>query len=119
MDRKKIGTDAEQRALTHLKAQGLRLVTQNYHCRFGEIDLIMQEQQTLVFVEVRLRHNPHFGSAADSVTPTKQRKIIITAEHFLNTHPRLQLHTCRFDVIAFDGTGALSSLLWYKDAFRV
>lgn len=119
MDRNQIGKDAEHAALRFLTQQGLIPLAQNYHCRMGEIDLIMKDHSTLVFIEVRLRQNKHFGSAADSVTPSKQQKIIHTAQYFLMRQSALHNLECRFDVIAFDGTEALSAPVWYKDAFRV
>ncbi|MGB0466361.1 MAG: YraN family protein [Pontibacterium sp.] len=119
MDRNQLGKDAEQHALQFLITKGLSPLTQNYRCRTGEIDLIMKENSTLVFVEVRLRQNRLYGSAADSVTSRKQQKIIRAARYFLSGQPALQNLECRFDVIAYDGTEALAAPLWYKDAFRL
>ena len=107
------GVVAEKVALTYLQQHGLRLLHQNYLCRFGEIDLIMQDQNTLVFIEVRYRKNGQFGGALASINQSKQRKIIKTARHYL-----AQLTSepyCRFDAIALDATGA--EPLWIKDAF--
>jgi len=78
-----IGQKAEQEALNFLKQQGLKLITQNYYCRQGEIDLVMSDQQTLVFIEVRYRKSHHYGSSAESVTINKQKKIIHTAVLYL------------------------------------
>ena len=119
MDRKQIGTDAENYARIFLERAGLKTLTTNYNCRGGEIDLILRHNHTLVFVEVRLRSNPHFGSAAESVTPSKQKRIIHAAQHFLMHNNQLSDLECRFDVIALDSTEALSAPLWYKDAFRL
>ncbi|WP_286239716.1 YraN family protein [Neptuniibacter halophilus] len=119
MDRQQRGKDAEQQAEQYLCQQKLKLLERNYHCRFGEIDLIMQTRDTLVFVEVRFRRSAHFGGAAASVTPSKQRKIIKTAQHFLSTHPQHNNKNCRFDVIAFEYGAAQEQPLWYKDAFRI
>lgn len=112
------GDDAEQRALTYLQRQGLRLVCRNYrlaggpHARGAEIDLILRDTDgTLVFVEVRARASTSTGGAAASVTPAKQRRIVRAAQHYLL---RLaQLPPCRFDVVAVDG-GALQ---WIRAAF--
>jgi putative endonuclease len=95
------GRLAEERALVYLQQQGLVCVTRNYACRFGEIDLVMQEGPVLVFVEVRWRTNPHFGGAAASVSLAKQQRIWRTAEHYLMRY-RSQ-PACRFDVVAIDG----------------
>jgi len=75
------GVVAEKKALTYLLDQGLTLLHQNYYCRFGEIDLIMLDQDTLVFIEVRYRNNNKFGGALASINQTKQRKIIKTANY--------------------------------------
>lgn len=119
MDRNKIGKDAEALALQHLIKQGLTLLTTNYRCRRGEIDIIMQEGHTLVFVEVRLRKHQQFGGALASITTSKQQKIIHTAQNYLMRHPRYQQAPCRFDVVTLDSTEALSAPVWYKDAFRL
>ena len=91
------GLEAEKLAATFLANHGLKLVTQNYHCKYGEIDLIMKDAKTLVFVEVRLRTNSQFGSAGASITPQKQQKLILTAQHYLQQHGSSQC--CRFDAI--------------------
>ena len=97
--------------------KGLRLITQNYHCRYGEIDLIMQDAKTLVFVEVRLRKNSLFGGAGSSITPQKMQKLILAAQHFLQTHN--QPHgeqPCRFDAILMHAVDA-KSIEWVRNAF--
>jgi len=70
------GVKSEKQALYYLTSQGLTLLCQNYYCRFGEIDLIMQDQETIVFIEVRYRKNNDFGGALASITQSKQNKII-------------------------------------------
>ncbi len=107
------GLQAEQIAATFLINHGLSLVAQNYHCRFGEIDLIMQEAETLVFVEVRLRTSHQFGGAAESITQQKQHKLIATAQHFLQTQPN---HPCRFDAILMNKAN-LHDIEWLRNAF--
>jgi len=116
-----IGQQAEQQALNFLQQQGLRLITRNYHCRQGEIDLIMEDQKTLVFIEVRYRKGCNFGSSAESVTLTKQQKIIHTAEHYLLHKVTDQVPACRFDVVAiYPSVGGQNSLQfdWIKSAFE-
>ena len=110
------GSRWEQVALDFLKRQGLKLLTQNYHCRFGEIDLIMRDIDTLSFVEVRYRRGDHFGSGADSVGWHKQRKISAAASHFLQHHPTWSEHPCRFDVVSISGTEN-PNIDWIRDAF--
>ncbi|WP_020182940.1 MULTISPECIES: YraN family protein [unclassified Methylotenera] len=107
------GLAAEKIAATFLTQQGLKLVTSNFHCRYGEIDLIMQEGTTLVFVEVRLRTNPTFGSAAASITPQKQQKLINTAQFYLQQHA-LNL-PCRFDAVLLNKAD-MAQVEWVRNA---
>ena len=102
----------EQQALVFLQQQGLQLVQQNYSCRFGEIDLVMREQQRLVFVEVKFRRSNHFGGAAAAVTLSKQQKLTRTAQCYLQSVG--QQH-CRFDVVAI--TEQPADIRWIKNAF--
>jgi putative endonuclease len=95
------GAAAEARALAFLQQQGLTLVQQNFSCRWGEIDLILRDQETLVFVEVRQRSSARFGGAAASVSAGKQAKLWRTAEVYLQRIRRIPV--CRFDLIAIDG----------------
>lgn len=113
---KETGDAAEDQARSHLEGAGLRVVEKNYRCRRGEIDLIMQQGNTLVFVEVRYRRNAHFGSAAESVTATKQQRIITAASHYLACSKQTNA-ACRFDVVAISGEGR-QQLEWIKDAFQ-
>lgn len=105
------GDAAEQAALYYLQQQGLSLVGSNFRCKGGEIDLIMQDGSTLVFVEVRKRADARYGGAAASVTSRKQARLIIAAQTFLQRykHPP----SCRFDILAIDG----SQTTWLKNAF--
>ncbi|WP_420554973.1 YraN family protein [Neptuniibacter marinus] len=119
MDRNKTGKDAEKLAEKYLHTQKLKLLSRNFSCRFGEIDLIMQDGQTIVFIEVRYRNTKKYGGAAASVTPIKQAKIVKAAQLYLSQQPRLANKECRFDVIAFEYDAAPSHPLWYKDAFRI
>lgn len=112
MSKQRLGQSAETRAEAFLKAQGLRPVARNWRCRFGEIDLVMHDRDTLVFVEVRLRNHAGFGDGFDSVTPTKQRRLIATARHYLATLKSMP--PCRFDVVALrDGADPA----WMRNAF--
>lgn len=108
------GVQAERWAAQYLQQQGLRLVTQNYRCRAGEIDLIMQDGEILVFVEVRLRSNQDFGGAAASIDSRKRQRIIKTAQHYLATLPRLP--ACRFDALLLEDPQGLHAQ-WLKNAF--
>lgn len=106
------GSDAENLAAIFLGQNKLRLVARNYRCRFGEIDLIMQDDDTLVFVEVRMRSSDHYGGAAASITPRKQAKLIQTARYYLSQQDNDML--CRFDAILISGN---SEIEWIQNAF--
>lgn len=118
---KETGDNAEHIAETFLQTQGLKLVARNYRCRFGEIDLIMQERETLVFVEVRMRRRPvrggsnDFGGPAASITVAKQARIIAAAQHYLAGMKKFP--PCRFDAILMT-TASQSSVEWMKGAFE-
>ena len=104
-----IGAQAELAAARYLCQQGLRLVVQNYHCRFGEIDLILQDGETLVFAEVRLRSSKDFGGAAASIDARKQRKLICTAQHYLSSLTHIP--PCRFDAVLLTSANKLVSAM--------
>lgn len=114
LNKNNLGLDAEKIAATFLAEHGLKLVTQNYHCRFGEIDLVMRDGKTLVFVEVRMRSSAQFGGAAASVTRAKQNKIMLTAQHFLQQHGE---SACRFDVVLVHQRGQ-QEVEWIQNAFE-
>jgi putative endonuclease len=118
LNKNNAGLEAEKLAATFLANHGLKLVTQNYHCRFGEIDLIMTDAKTLVFIEVKLRSSSQFGGAAASITPQKQQKMILTAQHYLQQHVKNQSQTaCRFDAILMKKAD-LNSIEWIRNAFE-
>ena len=108
------GSEAEKIALSYLQRQCLVLVTQNYRCRFGEIDLIMRDGKTLVFIEVRMRTNEKYGGAAASITSKKQTKILCTARYYL-AELKMEL-PCRFDVLLLSGING-KEIEWLRDAF--
>lgn len=107
------GEAKETEAKAHLQAQGLTFVEQNFHSRYGEIDLIFSEPQsnTLIFVEVRFRRSQQYGGAAASITPSKIGKIKKTALFYISQ--RRIAANIRFDVIAFEG----EQLNWIPNAF--
>lgn len=107
-----LGKFAENRAEALLKSAGLAIEARNWRCRQGEIDLIAREGSVLVFVEVRSRKHSEFGTAADSITLAKQRRIIKAARHYLATLPATP--ACRFDVITLDNGREPE---WIKSAF--
>lgn len=117
------GVEAENLALEFLLARGLKLKDRNYQCRMGEIDLVLQDGDVLVFVEVRMRRSEAFGGAGESITARKRHKLVATAHHYLARH-RLALRqaagsigglpACRFDAVLVDAAGKVR---WVQDAF--
>jgi putative endonuclease len=110
------GREAEMLACDYLQARGMTVVARNYRSRFGEIDLIMDDRDCLIFVEVRYRRQARYGSGAESVDPRKQARIVACARHYLLCHPRAAQRPCRFDVVAIGG-GAKPAIEWIADAF--
>jgi len=107
----------EEHALRELTGAGLTLIARNWHCRFGEIDLVMRDGETLVFVEVRYRDAADSGSALASVGATKRTKLVRAAQLYLAQHAALAQRPCRFDVVAFDGDGGGVRCDWQRGAF--
>ncbi len=99
MNTKKLGHHIENLVHDYLCRQKLKRVTHNFRCRFGEIDLIMQDKNVLVFIEVRYRRYLQFGDSLESVNLIKQNKIIKTAEYYLLSQHLSEKTACRFDVI--------------------
>lgn len=113
------GSQAEQLARRFLEQHGLRFKQANFRCKRGEIDLIMQDGETLVFVEVRYRSNSRFGSAAESVDRHKQRKLVTTALFYLQSKPELAQQASRFDVIAISGDSGSPQIDWHSNAIQI
>ncbi|ELV3388722.1 YraN family protein [Enterobacter hormaechei] len=114
LSRKQTGDAWELKARRWLEGKGLRFVAANVRGRGGEIDLIMKDGQTIVFVEVRFRQSSRFGGAAASVTLAKQQILLQTAHLWLARHNgSFDTVDCRFDVVAFTG----NAIDWLKNAF--
>lgn len=94
------GADAEALARRHLEARGLEILAANYRCRFGEVDLVARDGDTIAFVEVRLRSRRDFGGAAASIDFAKRRRIEATARHFFVATGAEA--PARFDVVLLD-----------------
>jgi putative endonuclease len=107
------GRQWEQAALAHLRRHGLALVEANFRCKGGEIDLVMRDGESLVFVEVRQRASRNHGGAAASITPAKIRRLVRAAQFYLLRYPTLP--PCRFDVVAIDA----GHLDWLRNAIEV
>lgn len=118
LDRRARGDAVETAALGFLQRHGLRLLARNAQARGGELDLVMLDGETLVFVEVRYRATSAFGGGAASVDAGKRRKLVRAAQAFLLRHPQHADTPCRFDVIDAAGDPATPRIEWLQDAFR-
>ena len=99
------GSIYEQKARAYLETQGLKFIAANQTFKCGELDLVMEDGDTVVFVEVRQRKSNRFGSAVESIDYRKQQKWLNAANMWLFTKRKQSLDTakCRFDVVAFEG----------------
>jgi putative endonuclease len=115
-----IGNKYESRAAAFLQKKGLTIVSRNFLCKVGELDLVCRQKQELIFVEVRFRSHPGYGGALESITRSKQRKLIRAAQVYLQRHPAYQSWPCRFDVIAISPPAAgdrEDHVQWLPNAF--
>ena len=115
MTSREVGQQMESAACTYLARRGCELIERNYRTKGGEIDLIMSDAETLVFVEVRYRANATHGQPIDSITAGKRRRVLHAARSYLMRF-RVQ-PSCRFDVVAIAGTLAEPQINWIKAAF--
>ncbi len=120
---RELGEVTESLACEYLEKKDFKLLERNFNCRFGEIDLIMQDSDSLVFVEVRYRRSNNFGSGAESITASKQSKLIKTASAYLQQHAKLNKYPARFDVVSITGSIETDNINnidfdWIKNAFE-
>jgi putative endonuclease len=113
------GSRWERTAESFLRGKGLKTLARNYRSRLGEIDLVMLDDPTLVFVEVRFRHSDRHGSGAETVTRTKQQRLAGAARHYLRHHPGDARRACRFDVVSIGSGAEGPELRWIRAAFDV
>lgn len=106
-----VGAQAEDRALVFLNQQGLKLVARNWHCVYGEVDLVMKEGTTWVFIEVKYRQQAHFGGAAYSITPSKLAKLQRTILHYMQVN-KIHNEPCRLDAVLCQ---AQDAPVWLKN----
>jgi putative endonuclease len=95
------GLAYEKTAMLYLQRQGLEILDNNFRSKLGEIDLIMKDKNTIVFIEVRFRAINNYGDGAETITKSKQLKIIKTAKSFLS-QKKLWNNPCRFDVVSIN-----------------
>ncbi|MBV1909228.1 MAG: YraN family protein [Kangiellaceae bacterium] len=117
LNRKQIGDKHEKAACKIIVKNGLQIVTTNYDCKMGEIDIIAKDKEDLVFIEVRYRRSQVYGGSIESVDRKKQQRIVRAAGHYLQTHKLANKTPCRFDVFAITGNLNQSNYNWIKGAF--
>lgn len=113
------GRAAERIAKDLLEQSGLHAVAANYRCRFGELDLVMTDRDTLVIVEVRYRRRPGFIQPALTVTREKIRRVVRTTQHFVQRHRRWRDAPIRFDIVGVSGSLHDANMNWIRDAFTI
>lgn len=113
------GRWAEDLAARHLRGLGLKELHRNYLCRGGEIDIIMQEKATLVFIEVRYRRSDLYGGARETLGATKKARLLRAASHYLFSRRGGADAPCRFDLVAVEGEPHAPRIEWIKAAFDV
>jgi len=117
-----IGSLWEDAVLAHLQRAGLKMIARNFTCRYGEIDLIMREENQrdhdqIVFIEVRYRGDDMHGGGTVSVGAGKRAKLARAAAVYLQQNPVLAAMTCRFDVVGCSGTPVTPVFEWTRSAF--
>jgi putative endonuclease len=117
MERQAFGISGETLAVAELERRGYVILDRRYRTRHGEIDIVARDGSVTVFVEVKARTTADFGTAAEAVTPLKQRRLVSMAIDYLARH-RLQDRPCRFDVVAVDGIGRGAVITVYRSAFE-
>jgi putative endonuclease len=112
-----IGSEAERVARTFLEQQGLTFILQNYRCRTGEVDLVMQDGDELVFVEVKYRSRSHYGSAIEFFHAKKKRKFESAVMYYMQDkgfNPSIVPH--RIDLVGIEGKGKQQQEInWLKN----
>ena len=114
VQRQTLGKSGEDRAVAELQRRGYAILARRYRTRYGEIDLVADDDGTIVFVEVKARDTQDYGGAAAAVTIRKQRRLASMAVDYLARH-HLTTRPCRFDVVAIDG----NVVTLYRSAFDV
>ncbi len=114
--RQSLGKTGEDLACTELERRGYAILARRYRSRFGEIDIVANHEETIVFVEVKARDGDEFGGGAAAVTPWKQRRIAQMAIDYLSRN-RLHDRPCRFDVVTVDVTEGRPCIVVYPHAF--
>jgi putative endonuclease len=119
VDRQVLGHGGEDLAAAYLQAVGYRILNRNYRTRLGEIDIVARDGDTLVFVEVKVRRSPNFGSAKAAVTAAKRRRLSMLALQYLKSPDGRRFSRARFDVVAVDRQNAEPRLELVQNAFEL
>ena len=109
------GSPAEDRALQFLQDQGLKLLARNWRCKLGELDLVMQDGETVAVVEVRSRSRADYGAAIETVDHRKQARLVRATKLWLARRPELAEQPLRFDIVTLNA----GELEWRREAFDV
>lgn len=117
IDRRRIGLHWEREAESFLHRRGLKTLQRNFNCRGGEIDLVMLDQASLVFVEVRFRSRSTHGTGAETIGRHKRQRLVRAARYYLGQHRRHSTRACRFDVISVSDQPDHSRFDWIRNAF--
>ena len=117
MNRILLGKEGEARARKYLQKKGYTIVTQNYRCRFGEIDLIVEKEQALIFIEVRYRHSTDYGLPQETVIKRKQARIKKAATLYLLGQNLWDKVDCHFDIISIYQAQGQEKIEHIRDAF--
>lgn len=112
------GQWAEQIVLDYLVQEKLKLLARNFHGSRGEIDLIMLDSETIVFIEVRYRVNNNYLNALETINGKKCSRIIKTSQQYLQANRWTSKSPCRFDVITVTGDSEAPEIVWIKNAFQ-
>jgi putative endonuclease len=115
--RQRLGADGESLACAELERRGYRVIQRNFRTRSGEIDIVAEDDDTLVFVEVKTKSDGSFGDPVEEVTPQKVRQLV-SMGRFYATFCAPPHTACRFDVVTVDCSAASPNITVYKDAFR-
>ena len=115
--RKKTGDEGEEIAKLYLQKNGYQIIGENLHSRFGEIDLVGKKGNDIFFIEVKRRKNKNFGSALESVTEQKKKKVLKTAEYYTLKNPKWSQLVPYFSIVAIDGDGENESIEFIKNVF--
>ncbi len=111
MNKRKIGNFYEEAVIEYLSLYGIKIISKNFRCKFGEIDIIGQDKDYLIFIEVKYRKDERFGNPIEAVNETKRRTICKCASYYCLIHNISK--PIRYDVIGVCGT----EITWIKDAF--